>query len=71
MKRPRFDKESRRKGAGKREHVDESEVWKRKTLASAANRRKFAKFAAVLMWVLAALVLAVCFYAYFIDGEGV
>jgi len=63
--------EAKRNRSRRHEHVDESEVWKRKTLASAENRRKFARFMNVLLLVLAALVLAACFYAYFVDGEGV
>lgn len=49
------------------EHVDESELWKRKTLTSAENRRRFAKFMNLLLIVVATLVVAACVFAYFID----
>lgn len=59
-----MNKQERRHG---QEHVDESEVWKRKTLNSAANRRKMAKIMNVIMWAAAAAVIAACVLAYFVD----
>ena len=49
------------------EMIDESEIFKQKNLASAKNRKKFAKITRWTMYVLAALTIAACAFAYFID----
>ena len=49
------------------EAVDESEIFKQKNLASAKNRKKFAKITRWTMYVFAALTIAACAFAYFID----
>lgn len=58
---------SERKHHHHREHIDDSEVWKRKSLTSAKNREKFARWTNVVLVVMALIVLAACVYAYFID----
>jgi len=50
-----------------RKHIDDSEIWKHKTLASAENRKKFARWTTVLMCVVAGLIVAACVLAYFFD----
>lgn len=50
-----------------KEHLDESEIWKRKTLTSAENRKKFANLMNMIMWLAALLVVLACVYAYFFD----
>lgn len=49
------------------EHIDSSEEWKRKSLTSAKNRKKFARWANVALLILALIVIAACVWAYFFD----
>lgn len=57
----------RKKKQHHHEHIDESEKWKRQTLTSAKNRKKFAEIMSVVLWVAAAVVIGACVFAYFID----
>ena len=57
-----------RKKNGSDRPVDDSEVWKQKTLTSAANRKRFSKFMSAFMWIVAILVILACVYAYMIDS---
>lgn len=50
-----------------KKHVDESEIWKQKTLTSAENRKKFARWTNILLGIVACLIIAACAFAYFVD----
>lgn len=52
----------------KREHIDESEKWKRSSLMAQKNRQRFSRFTTILLLLAAAAVIAACFYAYFCDA---
>lgn len=48
-------------------HVDDSEVWKQKSLLSAKRRKEFARYMYIIMWIAVILVVGACVWAYFFD----
>lgn len=48
--------------------TDESEVFKRKSLTAAKNRKKFSKIMQWALYIMAILIAAACVFAYFFDA---
>ncbi|WP_298455253.1 hypothetical protein [uncultured Prevotella sp.] len=49
------------------DHTDESEVFKKKSLMAAKNRKKVSKMTFAVMCVLAACIVAACMLSYFFN----
>lgn len=49
------------------DHTDESEVFKKKSLMAAKNRKKMSKITFVVMCLLAAFIVAACMLSYFFN----
>lgn len=47
------------------DHTDESEVFKKKSLMAAKNRKRMSKIVFAVMCLLAAFVVAACMLSYF------
>lgn len=48
-------------------HMDESEIFKQRSLMAKENRKKMAKLLNLLMVLLAIVIIIACFFAYFVD----
>ena len=49
------------------DHTDESEVFKKKSLMAAKNRKRMSKIVFAVMCLLAAFVVAACMLSYFFN----
>lgn len=49
------------------DHTDESEVFKKKSLMAAKNRKRMSKIVFAVMCLLAAIIIAACLISYFFN----